>query len=49
MNLPETLFGTFPKIELNQWASVPAFIIDKVQDGKNSHLVFIAERSGHFS
>jgi hypothetical protein len=25
------------------------FIIDKVQDGKNSHLVFIAERSGHFS
>ena len=36
------------KIELNQCPSVSAFIIDKVQDGKNNHLVLIAERSGHF-
>jgi hypothetical protein len=38
----------FPKIQLNRCASASAFIIDKVQAGKNNHLVLIAERSGHF-
>jgi hypothetical protein len=41
--------SAFPKIQLNQCPSASAFIIDKVQDSKNSHLVLIAERSGHFS